>query len=159
MNKRFPVLLLLAMVLCTTSVSAEEQTVTGPDPFPLNKGSIYAYSDDKIPDVCFFPSDKARWDGFKVMAADWKKLTDYQKSMFISDAAGEIERNEDVTVDLQGGWKVLIAMNEGIKNLEKEAPDVAKEQTMLRFLLDTLKAAGAIVPRPELVGPEAGQVP
>jgi len=123
----------------------------GADPFPLNRGTIYEYSDDNIPDICFFPAEKAKWDGYKVMAADWKKLTDFQKEAFISEAAEEIERNEDVTVDIKDGWKVLIAMNEGIKALEKDAPGVAKDQTMLRFLYDSLKGTDMVAPKPELV--------
>jgi hypothetical protein len=157
MTKRLSVLLFLALLLCAAGVSAEEQKSAESDPFPLNRGSIYAYSDDKIPDVCFFPSDKARWDGYKVMAAHWKKLTDYQKEAFISEAVGEIERNDNVTINIDDPEQVITAMNEGIKALEAEAPATAKDQAMIRFLYDALKGTEMVKPKPELVGPETSQ--
>lgn len=130
------------------------QTSSEADPFPLNRGTIYEYSGDHIPGILFFPVEKAKWNGFKVMAADWKKLTDYQKIMFIKEAAGEIERNEKVAVNTEDMQRVIFAMSEGIKSMEKEAPDVAQVQAMIRFLYDSLKGTEMLTPLPESGAPE-----
>jgi len=108
------------------------------DPFPRNRGTIYAYGDD-IPDVCFFPVDKARWNGYEVTAAKWSQLTDFQKTMFISEAAEEIERSEDVKVKIRDGWRLLIAINGGIAAVPKDTNFPA-----MRLFHDLLKMDGSI---------------
>ncbi len=71
------------------------------DPSPKNKGTAYEYSNDNIPDICFFPVEKARWDGYKVTNKNWSALTDFQKTMFIGEWVEETEKNENVTIDAQ----------------------------------------------------------
>jgi len=47
--------------------------------------SVYAYSEDDIPGVCFFPVSKARWDGTLVTVLDWTALTDFMKFKFVDE--------------------------------------------------------------------------
>jgi hypothetical protein len=113
------------------------------EPFPQNKGSIYEYDDP--PDVCFFPVDKARWGGYKVTIGDWEKLTDFQKTMFVSEAVEEIKRNEKgkVAVDVYNeGWTILGALNQGVSYLKAESSNL--DMPMIRFLRDLLKETGKI---------------
>ena len=102
------------------------------DPFPQNRGTIYDYGDD-IPDVCFFPIDKARWNGYDVKTSNWSQLTDYQKIKFIEEGAEAIERNEGVKVDIGDGWGVLVAINGGVATLPKDF-----NAHMIKFLRDLL---------------------
>ena len=111
------------------------------DPFPQNRGTIYEYGDD-IPDVCFFPADKARWNGYEVTADKWPQLTDYQKVQFIEEGAGEIERNEDVKVTVKDGWKLLVAINGGIAAVPKDT-----KFPIIRLLRDLLEMDGSINPK------------
>lgn len=63
--------------------------------------SIYSYSDSNIPEVFFFPKDRARWDGSKVTMREWYMLTDLQKEKFVSEYLGELRK------DYQGAMEVL----------------------------------------------------
>ena len=128
----------LVFVLCCSTAYAEQ---TEFDPFPQNKGTVYTYGDD-IPDVCFFPIDKARWNGYEVTAAKWPQLTDFQKTMFISEGVEEIERNEGIKIDIKDGWKLLTAINGGIATLPKDF-----DVPMIRFLHDLLEMDGSIKPK------------
>lgn len=66
-----------------------------------NEGSIYAYSESDIPEVFFFPKDKARWDGSKITMREWYMLTDLQKEKFVSEYLAELRK------DYQGALEVL----------------------------------------------------
>lgn len=126
---------LVILLLSCSAIYAEQ---AGFDPFPQNRGTIYEYGDD-VPDICFFPIDKARWNGYEVSVAKWPLLTDFQKMMFISEGAEEIERSEGVKVDIKDGWKLLIAINGGIAAMPKDS-----SVPVLRFLRDLLKMDGSI---------------
>jgi len=136
MNKNILYTILFLSFFCIGIAQAEF------DPFPENKDSIYYYDNENdVPEICFFGKG-ARWDGYKVMTKDWGKLTDYQKTMFISEGAEEIERNENVKVIWNDGWDILVAVNGGINNLHKEDP--TKEVSIIKFLRDTLRNSGLI---------------
>jgi hypothetical protein len=98
---------LILLLLCPHFVFAEQKEF---DPFPKNRGTIYAYSSDDIPDICFFPKDKARWDGSKITAKEWQMLTDFQKTMFISEYVKELEKAHKKSINING-WDYLIALN------------------------------------------------
>jgi hypothetical protein len=98
-------ILVLLLILFSHLLFAEDF-----NPFPENAGSPYEYSQDDIPDVCFFPVDKARWDGTKITAREWKMLTDFQKAMFISEYIEELEKEYNVTIKING-WDYLVALN------------------------------------------------
>lgn len=131
--------ILLVLVFAWSPAYAADQPEY--NPFPQNKSSIYQYGDD-IPDICFFPVNKARWNGYEVTAAKWSQLTDYQKVSFISEGAEEIERNEGVKVDIGDGWKLLTAINGGVATLPKDS-----DVPMIRFLRDLLNMEGSIKPK------------
>jgi hypothetical protein len=129
-------IIIISLLLCATAFAEQANF----DPFPKNKGTIYEYGDN-IPDVCFFPIDKARWNGYEVTVTNWSQLTDYQKISFISEGAEEIERNEGVNVDIGDGWRLLIAINGGVDSLPKDS-NIA----MINFLYDLLKLSNFKVP-------------
>ena len=105
---------ILAWILSVALIAPASAFAKAPPssgPFPANAGSDYAYSQGDIPDICFFPAKKARWDGSKVTAASWRQLTGFQRMRFISEYAGELERQYGQPVDLEGGWGYLRRMN------------------------------------------------
>jgi len=112
--------------------------------FPKNVGTIYEYSQDNIPDVCFFPVEKARWDGYKVTNNNWSQLTDFQKTMFISEAAEEIRGNERVIVDLKDSRGILVAMNKTVADIEKDGSNI--EFLMIKLMHGVLKDSNQIKP-------------
>lgn len=73
-----------------------------------NLDSDYSCSEKEIPEVCFFPVDKARWNGYKVLAKEWKKLTRFQKNEFIVEGIKEIENKEHLSVGFIDGVPDLI---------------------------------------------------
>jgi hypothetical protein len=133
------VICIAAVILTVNPIFAEEVAF---DPFPLNRGTIYEYGDEHVPDICFFPVSKARWDGYKITIGDWKKLTDYQKFSFASEASNEIENKGYVfkrEIDLP---LLVIMMNESIKVLED-----AKENLgvfLMTYFIVMLNKVGAI---------------
>jgi len=66
------------------------------------KGSIYSYREDDIPQVFFFPKEKARWDGSKVTMREWYMLTDLQKEKFVSEYIGELRKQCNCAVEVMG---------------------------------------------------------
>jgi hypothetical protein len=123
-------LLATIMMLFVSFVAHADQAEF--DPFPQNRGTIYDYGDD-IPDICFFPIDKARWNGYEVTADKWPQLTDYQKVKFIEEGAEEIERNEKVKVDIGDGFHLIVAINGGIEAVPKDT-----KFPVIRLLRDLL---------------------
>jgi len=108
-------------------------------PFPQNTGSSYEYSQDNIPDVCFFPIDKARWDGSKITAKEWKMLTDFQKTMFISEYIEELEKGYKTSIDING-WDYLIALN----GFADACKDECLNELMTRVIKELLIEQGEI---------------
>ena len=121
--------LIILILLLSASAYAEQADF---DPFPQNRGTIYDYGDD-VPDICFFPIDKARWNGYEVKVSNWPQLTDYQKFKFIEEGAEEIERNEGVKVDIEDVPRLVIAINGGVAAMPKDSNIL-----VLRFLHDLL---------------------
>jgi hypothetical protein len=136
MKHFLPILFLIVFsTILNSSTLAEEF-----NPFPENKGSSYEYSQDNLPTDCFFPIDKARWNGHKLLVKDWSKLTDYQKTSFISEYATVLEKQYKKEIDLEGGWKYLMMLNEYISRYGKNK----KNQPMTEVLEGFLKTRGQI---------------
>lgn len=74
--------ILISFLLVIPSIYAQTNEF---NPFPQNTDSPYEYNSDNIPDICFFPANKARWDGSKITVKEWPMLTDFQKTMFIAE--------------------------------------------------------------------------
>lgn len=66
------------------------------------EGSIYSYSDNDVPEIFFFPKEKARWDGAKVTMSEWYMLTDLQKEKFVSEYLGELKKQYMGAVEAMG---------------------------------------------------------
>ena len=92
MNKKQLIVAWAVFILFSNLSFAEEQEKF--DLFPKNKGTIYEYSRDNIPETCFFPVDKAHWDGSKITAKEWQMLTDFQKITFINEYIQDKKQNE-----------------------------------------------------------------
>lgn len=83
--------------------------------------STYYYNMDNVPQICFFPSEKARWDGYRVLVENWKELTAYQKNMFVIESIKEIEDKEHLTVGYTDGIsKLSMALDEITYSFELE---------------------------------------
>jgi len=108
--------------LTPLSLFAEEDNF---NPFPKNKSSIYQYKQDDIPDVCFFPPDKARWDGSKITSKEWGMLTDFQKASFISEYISELGKKYGKDIEING-WRWLIALNAFASNYEYDDVSMTK---------------------------------
>ena len=111
-----------------------------PNPFPKNIGSIYQYNEP--PEICFFPVNKAKWDGYKVTTKNWNQLTDYQKTQFITEGITDIETNAKVNIEVKDYWRLLISINTGVNMANIETPN--EEVPMIKFLLESLKASGMV---------------
>jgi len=91
-------LLVAGLSLCFAAAAHAEQQA----PPARTEGSIYSYSDNDIPEVFFFPKEKARWDGTKVTMREWYMLTDLQKEKFISEYVGELKKQYQGAMDALG---------------------------------------------------------
>ena len=103
----------------------------------------YSYTDE--PDICFFPRESAKWDGYEVNNKNWNKLTDFQKLMFIFEGSKEIERQKNVTVNIKDTNRALVALNFGLDKINQENPGVTVP--VIDFLYDILNEAKMIAPR------------
>ncbi len=134
-NKQLIYILVIFGLIAATPLFALEQKA---DPFPQNRGTIYEYGDD-IPDICFFPANKARWDAYKVTTKTWNRLTDFQKIMFISEGIAEIEIRNQVKVDdsIKGSALFLITINTVVDDINKSTTD--NHMPMLEFMFNILE--------------------
>ncbi|MDD5120146.1 MAG: hypothetical protein PHR84_02410 [Candidatus Omnitrophica bacterium] len=103
----------------------------------------YTYTEE--PEICFFPKDKAKWDGYRVTNKNWGRLTDYQKLMFIFEGSKEIEKKKAVIVSLKDTSRTLFALNYGMDMVNKENPDAAVP--VIDFFYDILQETKMIAPR------------
>ena len=115
-------------------VFAEEETL---DSTLQREKPKYEHSYDDLPDVCFFPKDKARWDGSEVTNFDWENLTDYQKTSFVYEGIKEIEREENVKINIKDGKGLLEEINIGVYNMNRKPP--LSEFPMIKFLFSFVK--------------------
>lgn len=125
---------LILILLITAPVSYAEF-----NPFPNNTGSPYEYSDEDIPDICFFPKEEARWDGSKITAKEWKMFTDFQKVMFIGEYIEQLENESNTTIEIDG-WRYLIALN----GFAGACEDECLNEPMTRVIKELLVEQGKI---------------
>ena len=104
------------------------------NPFPENIGSSYEYSSDNIPEVCFFPLDKARWDGSKITPKEWVMLTDFQKTMFISEFVNVYHEGLEIN-----GWDYLRYLNQYVAECQDERLNDSMAEILEIFLLKKKK--------------------
>lgn len=81
-------LLLLSSCPITQAEEPEDQQIQPPS---APAESMYAYDEDDIPEVFFFPKEKARWDGSMVTMREWYMLTDRQKERFITEYLWQLQ--------------------------------------------------------------------
>jgi hypothetical protein len=103
MNKKQLIIFGVIILLFSMVALAEQEQF---DPFPKNRGTVYEYKDDDVPAICFFPEDKARWDGSRLTAQDWPLLTDYQKAKFILEYMDKYHSGVEINE-----WDYLVVLN------------------------------------------------
>ena len=92
-------MLISGLVFCCGTCAFCGETGTPP---AKTEGSIYSYSENDIPEVFFFPKEKARWDGTKVTMREWYMLTDLQKEKFVSEYLGEMKKQYQGAIEALG---------------------------------------------------------
>ena len=97
--KRSLIFIAGVILYCNTCAFCSETTQVPPG---KAEGSIYAYSDNDIPEVFFFPREQARWDGTRVTMSEWYMLTDLQKEKFVSEYIGELKRQYQGAMEATG---------------------------------------------------------
>jgi len=103
------------------------------------------YHYTEAPDVCFFPTDQANWDGYKITNKNWNKLDDYLKLMFIIEAVQELQRKDKVNISSRDGARTLRALNYGLDKINRDMPKV--ELLVIDFLYDVFKDAKLVTPK------------
>ena len=91
---------------------------------------------EDLPDIYFFPKDKAQQNGYEVTNKNWRKLTDLQKVMFIIEAIQEIEMLENMKIPHRDTWKLEIALNIIIDDINETHSDL--ETPVIRILYEQL---------------------
>ena len=98
--KRLTLLFIIAALFYSAGYAfCEEEQKMLP---PKVEGSIYSYREDDIPEVFFFPKEKARWDGSKVTMREWYMLTDMQKEKFVSEYFWELKQQYNGAMEALG---------------------------------------------------------
>lgn len=97
--KKIALLASLAIFLLSTNiVLADESSANA----KKDEGGLYSYSENDIPEVFFFPPEKARWNGYKVTMKEWYMLTDLQKEKFINEYFGELKNQYNMSIEAAG---------------------------------------------------------
>jgi len=103
----------------------------------------FQYSE--TPDICFFPKDQAKWDGYQITNKNWNKLNDYLKLMFILEGVQELQRRNRVNIVMKDSTRTVRALDYGIDKMNKDMPTV--QMLVINFLYDIFKEAKMVTPR------------
>ena len=99
MNK----IIFIILIAAFCNIAYAEEPDNSDMQVPMTSGeSLYAYDLNDVPDVFFFPKEKARWDGTKVTMREWYMLTDTQKERFISEYVDELRGEYKMSIDVTG---------------------------------------------------------
>ncbi|MFH2138647.1 MAG: hypothetical protein ABII88_09080 [Candidatus Omnitrophota bacterium] len=104
------ILIIIILFFCAVNLSFaqnEEVFDWGDD---LNTGTIYECKDADIPEVCFFPVEKARWNGETLNSEDWDKLTEVQKTIFIDEYVSLLEKRYNTAIQIKTA-EYFVAIN------------------------------------------------
>jgi hypothetical protein len=129
----FKIWALLGVIFICASAFAQE---VRPAASALNEDSVYKSHSNKLPDVCFFPREKAFWDGYRVTNKNWEQLTDDQKTRFIAEGIEEIQRNETLFVAIPDKERLLTSMNAMVGQTEQSLPEA--DLRMIKILHDLI---------------------
>jgi len=125
---------------------AEEET-----PVVGRVDTLYAYDENNMPEVFFFPPEKAKWDGYKVTMKEWYLLTKLQKEKFIAEYLGELKKQYSASLEAVGMEDYLKALN----LFSYYSNEKAVNEPSTKFVNDLLVAQGQIAPRGEKLKKEA----
>jgi len=67
--------------------------------------SPYYLVQNDIPDICFFPEGKGKWDGYKIAPQDWIHLSDFLKICFVAEYLIIVKIVYDIELDISK-WTV-----------------------------------------------------
>lgn len=103
-------IIILCLINLFKFADIENQFIKSENPyqFPLNIDSEYEY--ENPPPICFFPLEKAKWNGYELRVEDWKKLTDYQKFCFLKEGINEIEKIYRIEINIKDNFLKFIDM-------------------------------------------------
>ena len=81
----------LAMLMTVLALSATAAAADVPvDAETTYEDTLLKYDENDMPEVFFFPPEKARWNGYKITMREWYVLTDLQKERFVSEYLNEL---------------------------------------------------------------------
>lgn len=132
---------LAILVIATVFLLGGCASVSGPQ--AKSSVNIYRYTD--APDICFFPKDQAKWDGYKITNKNWNLLTEYQKFMFILEGVKELEKSEGVIISIEDSARTILALDYGVNKMNRDLPKT--ELSMISFMYDVFKQAKMVKPR------------
>lgn len=141
----------IAILLTSFSALTEESkgnsaSISSPSAPKENK---YTYDSKDIPNIHFFPVEKARWNGYELRAREWHQLPDFLKRRFLQGARTEIEVHENAVVLVNSMDRLVRAMDESLKEVLAE-PGYEEMSVMKFFYImllqhDAIKKAHTIV--------------
>ena len=129
--KKTILIFLLSTLLCSIGLAQENLSLT----------QNFSYNKYESIDVCFFPVEKARWNGYEVLSRDWKSFDKYQKLKYISEALEEIKDKERVSIPSEVSVDYLALM---FDQLNAFAALSGERQPVITLLLKTLAEQGLI---------------
>ena len=95
------IILVVFAGFCDLAVCEEAPRVPPRSPAAFG-GSIYTYDENDLPEIFFFPKEKARWDGSMVTMREWYMLTELQKEKFINEYLRQLQEQYKVNIDVMG---------------------------------------------------------
>jgi hypothetical protein len=108
-----------------------------------NRKTIYEYDDDNaLPDICFFPAQKARWDGNEVLIQDWEKLTYPQKTAFVNEGIKEIERKTGAKTYCDDRGRLVDAVGRSIEQLRLTSGGAYDKEKVIQLVESILSENG-----------------
>lgn len=106
---------------------------------PENKGSKYEYDSNERIDAWFFPKDRAKWDGSKLILLEWNKLTKAQKVTFIIEYLKEFNKqyHTNIAVDID---RYIIGMDYFNDNCPQACINISASDAINNLLISDGKA-------------------
>jgi len=95
------IVLAIFLGLCDLAISGEAEPVDLRSSV-ASENSIYSYDENNLPEVFFFPKEKARWDGTAVTMSEWYMLTELQKEKFINEYLQQLQDQYKTSIDVMG---------------------------------------------------------
>lgn len=133
---------LIAAAVSPARAAAQDETAQRDDVRGQATSTIYSYNENDIPEVFFFPKDKARWDGSKVTMKEWYMLTDLQKQKFVTEYLNQVKA--DNAMDFDALWMDYMR---ALNLFSLYSNEKATNEPSTRFIDKILAGQGKLVPK------------